>query len=183
LTGGVVLVLWVLTLLASDTAWPVITAFWLIVGGGIWLWVRPEMRQQSGQMEAIVRSLESGLKRNTAEVYDVRARAFAELEEIEDEGACYAFEIEGDRLVFISGQEFYEGARFPSLDFSLVYVLDEHGQSVHMFIDKRGAKAVPSRRISGAVKRTLDLPDHLEMRMGRIDNLENCIGPALPESP
>jgi hypothetical protein len=65
-------------------------------------------------------------------------------EEIEDEGACYAFELEGGRVVFVAGQEFTESARFPSLDFSLVYPLVEQGRPVEMFIEKRGGKAAPA---------------------------------------
>jgi hypothetical protein len=174
---GVVLVLWFLTLMASDAPWLVVTAFWLVVGGGITLWVRRDMRKHAGQLEGIARGLESALRRNAADVYDVRASSFAVLEEIEDEGACYVFQLEGDRLVFIAGQEFYEAARFPSHDFSLVYILDEHGRRVDMFIDKRGAKAAPARTIPAVVKRKLDVPAHLEVHIGRIENLENCIGP------
>lgn len=70
--------------------------------------------------------------------------------------------------MFIAGQEFYAGARFPSLDFSLMYVLDERGEAVDMLIDKRGAKAVPARTIPAVMKRELDIPDHLETRIGRI---------------
>src|SRR5262245_51118449 len=171
IAGGVVFALWFWTILASDVGWRIVTAFWLIVGGGVAFWVRRDMRAHGKIFENMGRGLESALKRNAAEVYDVRASAFAELEEIEDEGACYAFAIEDGRLAFIQGQEFYESARFPSLDFSLVYVLDERNQPVDMLIDKRGAKAAPARRIPATVKGRLDVPDHLEMRVGRIDNL------------
>jgi len=176
ITGGIVLLLWLWTVLASDAPWLIITVFWLVVGGAIAMWVGRDMRKDAGHIERMARSLESALERNTADVYDVRARAFAELEEIEDEGACYVFELEGDRLVFIIGQEFYESARFPSLDFSLVYVLDEHGMTADMFIEKRGAKAAPARTIPAASKRALDVPDHLQMRAGRIDDLESSLG-------
>jgi hypothetical protein len=171
--AATVLVLWILTVLASDAPVAVVTAVWLIVGGGITLWVRRDLRADAGQAAATIRGLESALRRNAADVFDVRARSFAEFEEIEDEGACYAFELEGGHLVFIAGQEFYGGARFPSLDFSLVYVLDEDGAAVDMLTDKRGAKAVPARTIPAAVKRELDMPDHLETRFGRIDDVED----------
>ncbi len=172
--GGTVFALWLWTILASDSPRIIVTLFWLIVGGGIAFWVRRDIRRNMGQVE---QRLESALRRNTAEVYDVRASSFAELEEIDDEGACYAFEIEADRLLFIAGQEFYAGARFPSLDFSLVYVLDEDGRTAYMFIEKRGAKAAPARRISAAVKRRLELPEHLEMRTGTIEKLESLLEP------
>ena len=125
---------------------------------------------------------ESALRRNAADVYDVRARLFAELEEIEDEGACYAFELDDGRIAFIQGQEFYESARFPSLDFSLVYVLDEADQSVDTLIDKRGAKAAPARRIPAAVKQRLDVPDHPEVRKGRIADLEDILATSSPRA-
>lgn len=179
--AGVILVLWLWTILASDAPWLVVTVFWLVVGCGITFWVGRDMRKQAGQLEGMTRGLESALRRDATDVYDIRSKSFAELEEVEDEGACYAFELEDNRVVFIAGQEFYEGARFPSHDFSLVYVLDEDGQSVEMFIEKRGAKAAPAKRIPAGVKRKLDVPAHLEMRSGRIENLESCIGPALDQ--
>ena len=102
--------------------------------------------------------------------------------EIEDEGACYAFELDVGRIAFIQGQEFYESARFPSLDFSLAYVLDEADQSVDTLIDKRGAKAAPARRIPAAVKQRLDVPDHLEVRKGRIADLEDILATSSPRA-
>jgi hypothetical protein len=53
-----------------------------------------------------------------------------------------------------------------------VYALDEGGETVDMFIDKRGEKAAPARTISAASKQALDLPEHLEVRPGRIDTVE-----------
>lgn len=181
-TGGIVFILWLWTVLASDVNWVIVTAFWLIVGAGIALWVRRDMRSHERDFETMSRGLESALRRNAADVYDVRARLFAELEEIEDEGACYAFELDDGRIAFIQGQEFYESARFPSLDFSLVYVLDEADQSVDTLIDKRGAKAAPARRIPAAVKQRLDVPDHLEVRKGRIADLEDILATSSPRA-
>ena len=172
IAGGLLFVLWLWTILASDAPWLVVTLFWLAVGAVITLWVRRDMRSFAGHLHRMARGLESALRRNAADVYDVRARAFAELEELEDEGACYAFELDDHRIVFITGQEFYESARFPSLDFSLVYVLDEADQTVDMLIDKRGVKAPPVRTIPAAVKEKYELPQHLEVRTGQIDNLE-----------
>jgi len=173
--GGGLLILWLVTVLVSDAPLLVITAFWLVAGGVIALWVWRDMRVDARNLEGMGRELASAPRRNEAEVYDVRARAFAEFEEIEDEGACYAFELDGDRLVFITGQEFYEAARFPSLDFSLVHVLDEHGKAVDMLMDKRGAKAAPARTISAAIKETLDIPDHLDVRPGTVKEVERIL--------
>ena len=170
--GAVIVVLWLWTLLATDAGWLVVSAFWAVVGGAIALWAGRAMRVHAAQFEGMARNLESALRRDTADVYDVRARAFAEVEEIEDEGACYVFDVGDDRLAFVYGQEFYEDEGFPSLDFSLVYLLDEAGRTVYMLMDRRGAKAEPTRTIPAAVKRTLDLPEHLEVRTGALDDFE-----------
>ena len=172
ITAGVISLLWLWTILASDAPRLVVTVVWVLIGAGITLWVRRDMRTHAGQLQGMAQGLESALRRNEADVYDIRASAHAVFEEIEDEGACYAFELEGGRVVFVAGQEFYESARFPSLDFSLVYPLDEQGRPVEMFIEKRGGKTAPARTIPVAVKKSLNVPDHLEVCTGRIDDLE-----------
>jgi hypothetical protein len=173
--GGTVL-LWLLTLLASDAPWTVVTGFWVLVGGAIAVWVRRDMRADAAALEGSADALASALRRNAADVFDVDAAAFVELEEIEDEGACYALQLDGDRVVFVTGQEFYPAARFPSRAFSLVYVLDEADRRVDMLIDKRGPREAPVRTIPAAVKRTLEVPEHLEVRRGRLETLEAILG-------
>jgi hypothetical protein len=151
----------------------VITAFWLIAGAVLALWVRLDAMKDATQLQSMAQSLKSALKLNTADVYDVQAKSFVEFEEIEDEGAAYAFELEDGRVLFISGQEFYPGAKFPSLDFSLVYFLDENGQTVDMQIEKRGSRAAPAHLIPAAIKERLKIPEHLATRPGGIAHLED----------
>ena len=174
------MLLWLWTMWASDASRIVITGFWLVAGGAIAMWVRRDMHVHAGQLRETADRLASALHRNAADVYDVRARAFAEFEEVEDEGACYAFELDGNRMVFISGQEFYESTRFPSLDFSLVYILDEAGAPIDMTIEKRGPRTPAARVIPAAAKSALDIPDHLEVRAGTIDDLERLLRGGVP---
>ncbi len=175
--GAVIVALWIWTLLVSDAPRQVVTGFWLVVGAVIVLWVHRDLGRQAGQLQDMARRLESALRRDVADAYEVRARAYAELEEIEDEGASYVFELDGDRLALITGQEFYKGPRFPSLDFSLVYPLDEHGERVDMLIDRRGTKAQPARIIPAAVKQTLEVPEHLTVGSGTLADLERWMRP------
>jgi hypothetical protein len=172
--GGVAIaVLWALTMLASDAPALVITGFWLVAGGAIVLWVQRDLGADRRTMDGIAEGLESALRRNLADVYDIRASGFLEFEEIEDEGACYVFQLDGNRLVFIQGQEFYDEAQFPSLDFSLVFPLDEAGGRVDMFIEKRGAKARPERRVPAKVKQELAIPEDLQFVEGTLAGLED----------
>ena len=169
---GTIAVLWLATVLASDAPVSVVTVFWVLVGAGMVLWLRRDHRKEAGHVQEWIQGLESALRRNQADVHDIRATGFVELEEFEDEGACYAFALDGGRVVFVSGQEFYEASRFPSLDFSLVYPLDEADRPADMLIEKRGPKAAPARTIPFAVKHTLEIPEHLEVVEAPIDDLE-----------
>ena len=178
ISGGMIGVFWLATMLASDAPWMVITGFWAVAWIGLTLWGMKDLFTWGGHMTSMAAGLESALRRNEADVYDIRSRSYVEFEEIEDEGACYAFELEDGRIAFISGQEFYPEAKFPSLDFSLVYVLDEKGQTVDMLIEKRGAKFPPARVVSAKTKGRLDIPEHLATLPGPAADLESRLGSA-----
>ncbi|HXV59808.1 MAG TPA: hypothetical protein VEK15_03875 [Vicinamibacteria bacterium] len=171
----VIAILWALTLMASEAPWPSITLFWILVGGSILLWVRRDMRKDLTHLSDKALSFESALRRNEAEAFHIKAKSFVEFEEIEDEGACYAFDIDEGRIVFVVGQEFYPEAKFPSHDFSLVYLLEERGNSVDMVIEKRGPKASPERVVPGDFKRQVEIPEHLEMIIGSLGQIEEIL--------
>jgi hypothetical protein len=173
--AGITFGLWALTLLASDVSWQVVTGFWIVAGGAITLWVVRDVGSQSRDVARVVVGLQSALRRNEAEVYDVDATAFAEFEEFEDEGACYAFELTAGGLLFLRGQQFYETARFPSLGFSLVHLLDERGQTVDVVVQKRGPRAAPARIIPASVKPGLEIPEHMELREGSLGTLDDLV--------
>ena len=169
-------ILWALTLLVSDAPPLVVTGFWLVAGIAIILWVRRDLGADRRAMDSMAAGLQSALSRNLALVYDIRSSGFVEFEEMEDEGACYAFQLKDtDRLVFLSGQEFYEEARFPSLDFALVFPLDEADRPVDMLIDKRGAKTSPERRIPAAVKGKFRIPEDLQLVPGGLSRIEEVL--------
>jgi hypothetical protein len=164
-------VLWSTTLMLSDAPTAVVTAFWIVVGGAITYWVYRERRRDLLHAEPTRRRLQSALRRGEADTYDFRNSGFIEFEEIEDEGACYAFQLADERLAFLCGQEFYPRARFPSRDFCLVYPLAGNGDAVDMVIEKRGPRVDPDRRLSSADRERLEISTSLEVRSGRIDNL------------
>ena len=85
IAGAVVLLLWLATMLASDAPPLVITGFWIVVGLGLALWTRRDMTRDAHTFAAIAARLQTALKTNAADVYTVKARAFAEFEEVEDE--------------------------------------------------------------------------------------------------
>lgn len=171
----VIVMLWALTLVASDAPWSVVTLFWILMGGGIFLWVRHDVGRDLGHLARMLREFQSALRRNEAQVFHVKAKSFVEFEELEDEGACYAFEIDDGRIVFVVGQQFYPGAKFPSHDFSLVYLLDERGASINMVVEKRGRKASAARKVPAAHKLELEIPEHLEVISASPGHIEDFL--------
>lgn len=175
-TALVIGALWLATIAATDESWLVVTVVWVVVGILIYFWVRRDLWREA-HLPALRASLVSALERDEAFVLDVQARAYAEFEEVEDEGACFAFEMDGERLLFLSGQEFYPTTRFPSLDFSIVYPVDQHGREVDLWIEERGDAVPPDRVIPAAVKWEIAeaIPDSLAVIPGTVDRIDEVL--------
>ena len=118
---------------------------------------------------------EGALRRNEATVIRIQSNSMVELEEKEDEGACYAFQLDNHQLVFISGQDYYPSARFPNSDFSIVEINGENGRTVDSFIEKNGSKLKPMRRISWPLKYSETFPENFEIIEGDLDRLEDAL--------
>lgn len=178
IAAGGAAVLWLLTLLASDASWVVVTVFWAAAGSLLALWVRHDQRSAGRALEAMAAQVESAVRRGEAEAYDITARRYLAFEEVEDEGACWAFELGGGRVVFLTGQEMYAEPGFPSLDFSLVHPLDESGRAADLWIEARGEPVPPARVVPADVKMRLAdaLPGHLEVVRADLDRLEESLG-------
>lgn len=87
-------------------------------------------------------------------VADVRAIELVEIEEREDEGACWVFQLQEEILV-LSGQDYYETTKFPNDDFSLVEVRREDGRMLERLIEPRGKKLAPVKRLPASVRSLL----------------------------
>lgn len=162
-----------LTILASDAAWRAIVAVWSVIAAvvGAWTW-----RQESGSRRARVAHLERALLAGRVHEVRIAARACLELEEVEDEGACYAFDTGDGSVVFVAGQEFYPSGSFPSSDFSLVHLLEEAGRVVDFRLEIHGRPLAPARTIQAGTKRRLRWPEHLERVQGSLDEVERLLG-------
>jgi hypothetical protein len=172
-SGAVCAVLAMVTLLASNAPTGIVALFWLGLAVVFMLWIglpwRRLMRQQAV-------ALDEALRANQASVTRLTSARVVEFEEEEDEGACYAFEHLPDTWVFVVGQEFYEDDDFPNSDFSIVDVLGTRGQTVTSLVIKSGRKLAPARIIPAAVKRQLEIPEHMVEVRASIDALESVLG-------
>lgn len=180
--AAVVLVLWILTLLASDAPALWVTLFWLATGGALALWLGRDQRKETAHLPAVTASIESALERGEAASYDIVASAYIEFEEAEDEGACWAFDLGDGRIVFVVGPQYYREDRFPSHDFSIVEPLDEWGRPADEWIEKRGEAVPPARVIPADVKWKLAdaIPGHLGVIRAELDRLEDALASRPP---
>jgi hypothetical protein len=124
---------------------------------------------------ADVCQVEGALRRNEARVIRIQSQAMVEFEEIEDEGASYAFQLDKHRIVFVSGQDFYPSARFPNTDFSLVSIYGDDNILVEAFIEKQGNKLQPLRTVSSEQKSRMMIPSHLETIEGDLNRVEQLL--------
>jgi hypothetical protein len=147
--------LWLLTLLAArGVPWWVPSLFWLALAGGIGLWV---FLQEARNARSAAAQLERALGFDRVRERRVRASEVIEVEEAGDEGACWLFQLPGDHILVLAGQEYYETARFPSDDFSLVDILLDGGSVLEELIAPHGRKLPPSRRLPERLRAKLPL--------------------------
>jgi hypothetical protein len=165
-------VLALLTLLASDAPAVVVCAFWGVLAIVLMLWTgMPERRALDTQRALLVAAVPA----SRARVTRIQASRVVEFEEIEDEGACFAFEVESDQVVFIHGQEFYASERFPNSDFSFIEIVGQDGVVVDEIMHVDGMRLVTERRLDRATKDRLELPGHLEVVAASLDDLEQAL--------
>jgi hypothetical protein len=135
--------------LAASTAPPLsVIATWLAVGFVVVTW---STRGERSRYSAAIGAAEAALAADSARELRVQAQQVVEVEESEDEGACWLFEVRTQVLV-LAGQEYYETARFPSDDFSVVEVRGRNGQHVDVLLDVRGKKATATKRIPASAR-------------------------------
>ena len=160
------------TVLESDISPLIIIGIWIFLAAAIGLWVGLE---QHSRLRKLRLSLSQALESGRAREIRIVASGVVEFEEEEDEGACYAFQIADDRIVFVCGQEFYRSAKFPNSDFALIDVFGASGERVEFYIRKTGSKLVPARVVRADVKRRLRLPEHLHVMPGKLEQLEQLL--------
>jgi len=164
--------LMLLTLLASDAPVIVIVFFWVVIMAVLTVWIGlPERRLMLEQIPI----LEGALHGNRAREPRLRSERVVEFEEVEDEGACYAFDHDGASSIFVIGQEFYEDDDFPNSDFSMIELLGASGTAIDVLLTKRGRKLTPDRVIPAAIKNGLELPEHLSIVAAPLDRIESAL--------
>jgi len=163
------------TFLDRKPTWYVSIAIAFAVSGLVWLVSYPSLRRDRRKSLLRFHDYDAAIAHNEIHVTHIQSHSMVEFEEEEDEGACYAFQLDGRRIVIVCGQDYYPSAKFPNSDFSLIEIRAVDGTPLEGWIEKRGKKLTPVRKISAKTKRNLALPSHLEVMAGHLDRLEELL--------
>lgn len=175
-TGLVFVPLWGATIAAAKQV-VVPSVVWAALAVGIGAWSALDVRREQRAARA---RLEGALIEDHVEEVRVTSTEMVELEEIEDLGACYAFQVEPDRILFVQGQEYYANGRFPSTDFAIATVFGSRGDAVERWVRAHGERLRPTRVVSVEEQKGLRLPDDLELMPGRLSDLPLALELAPP---
>jgi hypothetical protein len=154
-----------LTLRASDSPAPMIIAFWTVLAAVFTVWIGHGGTQAIRRRIADLRSVLTG---GRARALRVSASRVVELEEIEEEGAAFAFQIDPHSILFLHGQQYYADDTFPSTDFEIVEFLSSDRRAVGELIVNRGVRLTPERVIDAVTKD--GLRDWRPARRSRVSN-------------
>jgi hypothetical protein len=147
----------------------------IYVGVILWVYVR-EARDHRWGLAGLSESTKAGGHVRVTRCTSTRVVAVAE---VEDEGAAYFFEVEPNRMYFVSGQQFYPTDRFPNDDFEIVEAFDGEGRPVRFEIRCHGAPMRPARTIPAAAKVELlespGFPEDGDVIEGRLDGIEEVV--------
>lgn len=142
------------------------------IGVGVWIFV--EQRVQLRRKEKSIAFLKS---KNLVTVVRVRSDTYCLLDEQEDEGVFYLFQLPDNQVFSFGGQDFYENDEFPSNSFDIVEGRGINGELLILETYVYGQKIAPAKVIGGAAKRALlarpDYPDPYRMTIaeGRIEDI------------
>jgi hypothetical protein len=148
-----------------------IFGFWGVLGALIALSLIPNTKEERVRLSERISEYDFAISRNQCEDTAIAARKMWELEEHDDEGSCYAFELEYGGVVFVMGQEFYPSARFPNENFSIIHFRNPTHEPFEMLIEKKGKKISPERVISVKEKKGLVIPRHREFFDGTLEDV------------
>jgi len=168
--GGIIL--GILVILSSDV--PIEYPIYFMLGITL-LYTTWGFIENKVQISRQINNISKCLDINEVFIDHVQSSEMIEFEEIDDEGACYCFEIDQSKLLFITGQDFYKSKKFPSTDFDIVSAYGNSESIVLFKIYGNGDKLEPRRIIPWELKEKLRQPDHLEIIEGNLKDIENIL--------
>ena len=171
--------LWGMSILATKVdkngpSWQMSGLMWLAIGIPISLWRHRDLRRHMANHEG---TCASALKMNRAVEIQIRSDAVVVFEAGGKQRPAYAFQVGDNDIVLIASEGARPGARFPNADFSLIDLFTEQKKPAVGFLEKRGKRIDPLRRIPWEMRATLKLPEHLSVIQGKLSEIESQLAP------
>lgn len=144
--------------------------FVIYMGIGFWSYL--------GEKRKILKNIhryQNALDKNEAREIHIKSNRMVEFDESEDEGACYAFQLDDDRIIFVEGQDFYPLSKFPNDDFSIIEIRDSENSLLETAINNYGKKIKPLRKIPAKQKSEIRIPEHLRIIDGKLEDIEKSL--------
>jgi hypothetical protein len=143
----------------------------IYIGIGAWVVGEEYLKQQKER-----KSIAFLKNKNIVTAIEVRSDKFFQLDEEDDEGVYYLFQLANNKVFSFGGQAFYPNKGFPSDNFEIVEGRGLNGEIILLEVFNKGNKIEPTRIISG--KKKWDLlnspnypnPDELTVVDGRIED-------------
>ncbi|WP_315817878.1 hypothetical protein [Paraflavitalea speifideaquila] len=139
---------------------------------GIGVWVTLEGRLKLNKERNSIGFLK---QKNIVTVVEVSSDRYYELEEQEDEGVHYLFQLDNNKVFSFGGQDFYPDKQFPSDKFEIVEGRGIKNEVLLLEVFNYGTKIEPSKIITGQTKWDLlglsdyPDPDRLTVKEGTIE--------------
>ena len=140
---------------------------------GIIVWVIAERRTKLSRRRKSIAYLKA---RNLLTVVEVNSDSFYLLDEEDDEGVYYLYQLQNNKVFSFGGQDFYESDVFPSNKFEIVEGRGIKNEILILETFVHGEKIKPKRTISGKDKWDLLTSSHypdpakLTVADGRIED-------------
>jgi hypothetical protein len=138
--------------------------------------------EQRAKRKAKIKTINYLKSKNLITVVEVHSDSFYLLEEDDDEGVFYLFQLPDNKILSFGGQDFYEDERFPNNNFEIVEGRGINNEILIYEVYIHGDKIQPKKIISGKEKWDLlnskdyPNPEKLTVVDGKIeDYISNCL--------
>ena len=138
------------------------------------LWVRMEERVKS---DRAISNIKEALVKNIATVIHCQSDQLIRLDEIEDEGPHYFFQVGDNEILALGGQEYYENDSFPNTDFEIVTIYGKFKYPVffekYLYGKKIKPKGIVTKQEKAQLMKSKKYPnmESIHVLEGKLENI------------
>ncbi len=116
---------------------------------------------------------------NHADVYKCFAESCISFQNKSLDEPAHFFQVDENKLLFISGYDFYGNDKFPNTDFEVIAIKAINGKPLRFELNCKGIRLRPNALLSDQLKKKLrdekKYPENLSVLPGKLNNLETVL--------